>query len=188
MLVVSSKCSSDVLLQSKSDTAMIVHFVWGAKEVLISPQARRAYCAKHCQVMLSAHFVGVAAWQTSGKGRSEADRNCQAQMDWEKYVCVLAHAQNIDNIIFFQHAEPVVTVCQSLNFIRCCLCLASLRSLSFPLRLSCLHPGAFVSVVASSCLLKAAFLVFFHPQLHLFHITHSNREAGIACLQYHRVP
>lgn len=36
-------------------------------------------------------------------------------------------------------------------------------------------------VIASSCLLKAAFVVFFHPQLHLFPIAHSNREAGIAC-------
>lgn len=94
--------------------------------------------------MLSAHFVGMAAWQTSGKGRSEEDRNCQAQMDWEKYVCVLAHTQNIDNNIFFQHAEAVVTVCQSLNFIRYCLCLGSLNSFSFPSRLSCLLLGAFV--------------------------------------------
>lgn len=99
----------------------------GSQGSLDSPQARRAYCAKHCQAMLSARFVGTAAWQTSGKGRSEEDGNCQARMDWERYVCVLAHAQNIDNNIFFQHAEPVVTVCQSLNFICYCLCLASLN-------------------------------------------------------------
>lgn len=93
-------------------------------------------------MMLSAHFVGVAAWQTSGKGRSEVDRNCQAQMDLDKYVCVLAHAQNIANI-FFQHAEPVVTVCQSLNFIRYPL-PSKLTLLILPFKLSCLHPSAFV--------------------------------------------
>lgn len=42
-------------------------------------------------MMLSAHFVGMAAWQTSGKGRSEEDINCQAQMDWEKYLCVSSY-------------------------------------------------------------------------------------------------
>lgn len=129
---------------------------------LDSPQARRAYCAKHCRVMLSAHFVGMAAWQTSGKCRSEEDRNCQAQMDWEKYVRVLAHAQNIDNNIFFQHAKPVVTVCQFLNFIRYWLCLASLHSLSFPSRLSCLHLGAFVCLsLPPPVSLKLPLLCFF---------------------------
>lgn len=63
----------------------------GSQRSLGSPQARRAYCAEHCQVMLSAHFVGMAAWQTSGKGRSEEDINCQAQMDWEKYLCVSSY-------------------------------------------------------------------------------------------------
>lgn len=36
--MVSLKCSHDVLLQSRSDTAMIVQFVWRAKEVLIAPR------------------------------------------------------------------------------------------------------------------------------------------------------
>lgn len=112
--------------------------------------------------MLSAHFVGMAAWQTSGKSRSEEDRNCQAQMDWEKYVCVLAHTQNIDNNIFFQHAEAVVTVCQSLNFVRYCLCLGSLNSLFLPFKAFVLASWCFcLSVIASPCLLKAAFVVCF---------------------------
>lgn len=66
-------------------------------------------------------------------------------MDWEKSVCVcqLTHRILIA-ASFFQHAEPVVTVCQFLNFIRYCLCLASLNSLSFPSRLSCSHLNAFV--------------------------------------------
>lgn len=60
LLVVSSKCSSDILLQSKSDTAMIVHFVCGAKEVLIAPRPGELLVQSNCRVMLSAHFVGMA--------------------------------------------------------------------------------------------------------------------------------
>lgn len=86
----------------------------------------------------------LLAWQ-HGKllEGAEVERNCQVHVYWEKHVYVRVHTQNIDNISF-QHAEPVVTVCQSLNFIRCCLCLASLNFLAFPSRLSCLHLGAFV--------------------------------------------
>lgn len=170
LLMASSNGLSYVLLLRESDTAVIIHFVCGAKEVWIAP-SQKSLLWKHCQAMLSAHFVGMAVWQTSGKGRTEEDRNCQAHVYWQKYVCVWVHPQNIDNISF-QRAEPVVTVCQSLNFMHWCLCLASLNFISFPSRLSCLHLGAFVSsVMASSCLLKAAFVVFFHTHLHFsYHI------------------
>lgn len=127
---------------AESETAVIIHFVCGAKEVWIAP-SQESLLWKHCQAMLSAHFVGMAVWQTSGKGRTEKERTCRAHVYWEKYMYVWVHPQNIDSVSS-QHAEPVVTVCQSLSFIPWCLCLASLNFLPFPSRLTCLHLGTFV--------------------------------------------
>lgn len=104
-----------------------------------------------------------------------------------KSMHVLAHTQHIDNNILFQHAEPVVTVCQSLNFICYCFCLESLNTLSFPFKAFML--GAFVYLsLPPPVSLKLPLLFFSHPRLHLFPITQSNHEAGITCLQHHWVP
>lgn len=66
---------------------------------------------------------------------------------------------------------------------------SKLKHLILPFKAFMLASRCFcLSVIASSCLLKAAFVVFFHPQLHLFHITLGTREAGAACLQCHRAP
>lgn len=66
---------------------------------------------------------------------------------------------------------------------------SKLKLLILPFKAFMLASRCFcLSVIASFCLLKAAFVVFFHPQLHLFHITLGTREAGAACLQCHRAP
>lgn len=128
----SKSCTS-----AESETAVIIHLVCGAKEVWVAP-SQESLLWKHCQAMLSAHFVGMAVWQTSGKGRTEKERTCQSHVYWGKYVYVWVHPQNIDSVSS-QRAEPFVTVCQSLSVIPWCLCLASLNFLPFPSRLSCLH-------------------------------------------------
>lgn len=161
----SSNCLSHVLLQRESDTAVIIHLVCGAKEVWIAPR-RESLLWKRCQTTLSAHFVGMAVWQTSAKGRTEEERNCQAHVYWEKYVYVWVHPQNIDSVSS-QCAGPVVTVCQSLNFIHWCLCLDKPSLLNLPFKAFMLASSCFcLSVMASSYLLKAAFVVFFHLQFH----------------------
>lgn len=87
--MVSPKCSSDVLLQSKSDTVTTVHFVRGAKKVLIAPRPGELIVqstAKRC------FLHTLLAWQC-GKllERAEVKKIEIAKPKWTgESVCVLA--------------------------------------------------------------------------------------------------
>lgn len=177
IIKLSKSCTS-----AESETAVIIHLVCGAKEVWVAP-SQESLLWKHCQAMLSAHFVGMAVWQTSGKGRTEKERTCQSHVYWGKYVYVWVHPQDIDSVSS-QRAEPFVTVCQSLNVIPWCLCLASLNFLPFPSRLSCLHL-VLLSVChgllqsPSSCL-----CCLFSPTTSVFLSHNGWTKAGLARLEY----
>lgn len=183
-LMISSNWSSDALLQNRADIAVVVHFVWGAEGAWIAPRQESSLC-KALPRLLAApcwHSSMVAFW----KGQKWRRRNMPSPNGLGKEcVRVLAHTQNIDSSIFFP-ARWASCHCMPVSEFHMLLSLPSkLKLLILPFKAFMLTSQCFcLFVIASSCLRKAAFVVFFHPRLHLFRITLDDHGAAVPCLRY----